>query len=265
MNRRPAWNSVVVTVVLLAICAAVGMVALPLVCGPTPGGVTTLVWLVAAAILSVLAIVLTLQLSAPIASGLGRALGASSITPSQTRLLARLSTFGLALVITQAILRRPVALIIGGDASAVSIESGIAAAALSGVLVTLVWVYQTARPMVQAATLRAIDAAVPTTGQALMAEPTRTSVSVVSGGPVPAPTDAVTVVAPLFVVPRGTGTPTLVAGQADDATVLANQNTDATVVTHRDAEATVVAKRPENDSTILAEGPDDPTLSVHGA
>ena len=80
-----------------------------------------------------------------------------------------------------------------------------------------------------------------------------------------APTDAVTVVAPLFVKTRGTGTPTVVAGQADDATLLATEKTDATVLTHRDAEATVVARRPESEATILAEGPDDPTLPVRGA
>jgi hypothetical protein len=239
MSERSTWNSVVVTLALAGVCATTGIVALPLILGPTPGDVSTLVWLVLAVVLSVLVIVLTLQLSSPLAGELGRGLGSSSITPSQTRLLARLLLFGLALVTTQAILRRPIALILGGDASAVSIESGIAAAVLAVVLVTLVWVYQTARPMVQVATLRAIDAAVPTTGAALAAEPTRTSVSVVSSEPIPAPTDAVTVVAPLFL-------------------------TDATIVTHREAEATVVATRPEPEATIVARPePDDPTLPVH--
>lgn len=251
MSERATWNSVVVTLVLVATCAAIGIVALPLVFGPTPSDVATLVWLLAAVLLSILVIVLTLQLSGPLAGALGRGLGSSSITPSQTRQLARLLLFGLALVITQAILRHPVALLLGGDASAVSVESAIAAAALAVVLVTLVWVYQTARPMVQAATLRAIDVAVPTTGAALVAEPTRTSVSVVSSGPTPAPTDAVTVVAPLFVTSRGA-----VAGQTDEATVVAAPNSETTVIAHRDTDA---------DATIVAHEPDDPTLPVHGA
>ena len=261
MTDRPTWNSVVVTVLLVATCAAIGVFVLPLIFGPTPGDLMTPVWLVVAILLSILVIALTLQLSSPLAAELGRGIGSPRIMTSQTALLARLMVFGLALVTTQAIVRRPIALIVGGDHSATSIESGIAAAALAAVLVTLVWVYQTARPMVQVVTLRAIDAAIPTTGTPLLAEPTRTSVSVVSSGPIPSATDAVTVVAPLFVT-AAAEVPTLVSGRVTDATEVAGHgNSDVTVPGKRprrfEDEATVVRGEPDNS--------DDPTRRVLGA
>ncbi len=216
-----------------------------------------LVWLLAAILVSVLVIVVALRLSRPLAERMGRSLQASSITASQTLLLSRLVMIGLALIISQAMLRWPIALVLGGDRSWVPIDAGIAAVALACVLVLLVWMYQTARPMVQAVTLRAIDAAIPTTGEALVAEPTRTSASVVSE---PRPsrggvgTDAVTVVAPLFARPP-----------SDDATVVAGHAADATVVAERMTEnpdATVVASRAEEQPTIVASPIDDKTLRV---
>jgi hypothetical protein len=178
---------------------------------------TTLAWLLAAIVISILVIALALQLSRPLANAIGQRVSASSITPSQTRLLARLLLCGLALVTTQAILRRPVALVLGGDRSSPPIEAGIAAGALAAVLLLLVLLYQTARPMVQALTLQVIDAAVPTVGAAPEKEPTRTSVSVVRSA-IPSPTDAVTVVAPL-VIPRRDNEATIVSSSADDLTL----------------------------------------------
>jgi hypothetical protein len=254
MSERPAWNSVVVTVCLAVLCALIGMVALPLLFGPSPGQLATIVWLVAAIVVSVLLIALALQLSAPLSSAILRAVKADSITRSQALLLARLLMIGLALVATQSILRRPIALLLGGDRSATPIEAGIAAAALAAVLALLVWMYQTARPMVQAATLRAIDAAIPTTGTALVAEPTRTSMSVVSG-PIPSPTDAVTVVAPLFLSAQANGAR---SGGAisDDATELVHEQ-EATAVSGHDAEATQLSPRARDQATVV---PDDQTL-----
>ncbi|MBV9583104.1 MAG: hypothetical protein JO057_31340 [Chloroflexi bacterium] len=253
MNDRATWNSIVVIVVLAAICAVIGMFVLPLVFGPAPGAVMTLVWLVVAVVDSCAVIALLFQLSRPLASALGQSLGSASV--SQTALLARLLMFGLALVTTQAILRHPIAVILGADGSSVSIESGIAAAALAAVLVTLVWVYQTARPMVQTVTLRAIDAAIPTTAAALTAEPTRTSISVMSSGPIPSATDAATLIAPLSVQPAAE-VPTLVAGQVADATQMTGRPPDA--------EATLLAPR-DDQATLVAHRDDDPTVRVQGA
>jgi hypothetical protein len=229
-----------------------------------------IVWLVAAILVSTVVIVAAFRLSRPLADLLGRGLKASSITASQTLLLARLLLLGLAVIISQALLRGPIALVFGGgDRSAAPIESGIAAAALGGVLVLLVWAYQTARPMVQAMTLRAIDAAIPTTGQAVAAEPTRTSASVISG-PVPSATDAVTIVAPLFARPPATD-PTIVAGRAADATVVAGRTSDATVVAGHASEATPVATgedatavshRSEAQQTIVGSLADEKTLRI---
>jgi hypothetical protein len=186
---------------------------------------------------------LALRLSRPLANAIGQRVSASAITPSQTRLLARLLMCGVALLTIQAILRRPVALVLGGDRSSTPIEAGIAAGALAAVLLLLVLLYQTARPMVQALTLQVIDAAVPTVGTAPEAEPTRTSVSAIRG-PIPSPTDAVTVVAPL---------------------ALPTRDADATVPRFRDSERTLIARRPDSQATINSPSNDDRTLRMRGA
>src|SRR5947207_1082195 len=115
MIERPAWSSVVVTMLLAALCAAVGIVALPLLFGSSPSLLATIVWLVAAIVISVLLIALALQLTAPLANAILHRLSADSITRSQALLLARLLMIGLGLVATQSILRRPLALLIGGS------------------------------------------------------------------------------------------------------------------------------------------------------
>jgi hypothetical protein len=203
-----------------------------------------LAWLVGAILVSLLVIVLAARLSRPLAELLGRSLKSTSITPSQTLLLARLVMFGLALIVAQALLRWPLALVLGRDGSAPQVDAGIAAAALAGVLGLLVWTYQTARPMVQAVTLRAINAAIPTTGEALVAEPTRTASSIARES-LPSNTDAVTVVAPLF-GPSLTGETTVVASHALDSTVRAADDSDATVRagTGVDPDATLRSRDP---------------------
>jgi hypothetical protein len=198
-----------------------------------------LAWLVAAIVASVLVVAVALRLSRPLAELIGEGLGATSITPSQTLQLARLVTIGLALIVAQVLLRWPLAQVLGRDGAALQVDAGIAAAALACVLVVLVWVYQTARPMVQAVTLRTIDAAIPTTGQPPLAEPTRTSASTLRE-PIPAATDAVTVVAPLF-APPVTGEATVLSGHASDVTVRARDDADATALSTRDADATIRA------------------------
>jgi hypothetical protein len=206
-----------------------------------------LVWLVAAILVSVLIIVVAFRLSRPLAGLLGQALKTSSVTASQTLLLARLLMLGIGLVISQAILRWPLALLLAADRSQPQIDSEVASTALAAVLVLLVWMYEAARPIVQAATLQAIDAAVPTTGEVLVAEPTRTA-SLVST-PVASPTSALTVVAPLFGRPP-----------ADDATEVAGQAAEATVVAQRPEEPTVMTRRPQDQDTLVASPQDDKTL-----
>jgi hypothetical protein len=198
-----------------------------------------LVWLVAAILASVLVIVVAFRLSRPLAGLLRQALKTSSVTASQTLLFARLLMLGIALLLSQAMLRWPLALVLASDRSQPQIDSEVAAAALAAVLVLLVWMYETARPMVQAATLQAIDAAVPTTGEVLVAEPTRTA-------SVQSPTSALTVVAPLFARPP-----------VGDATEVAGQGVEATVVAQRPVEPTVLTRRPRDQDTVIASPQDD--------
>jgi hypothetical protein len=200
---------------------------------------THVAWLLAAIVGSILVIALALYLSRPLADAIDRRASSSAITASQTRLLARLLMCGVALVVTQAILRRPVALIVGGDQSLLPVEAGIAAGALAALLLLLVLVYETARPMVQELTLKVIDAAVPTLGTSAQAEPTRTAASAT-----PRLSDAVTVLAPL---------------------VLPTRDAISTVTRRRDGDATPAARRADGEATTLPPGQHDVTRQVRGA
>jgi len=154
-------------------CAVLGTVALPLVFGGGGSNSTgtaapawqTPLWLAFATVTSVYLLVLLPRFSQLLASQLWeRVAAAHGTTPSRTRLLARLFVFGVEIALIQAILRRPLAVLFGGERSAAPIEAAVAATAVALLLALLVWIYQTARPMVQALTLRAIDAAIPTVG-----------------------------------------------------------------------------------------------------
>jgi hypothetical protein len=160
----------VIDLALAVVVAALGLIALPLVFGSA-----VVVWLVAAVVLAICLLVLIPRLSRPVAFAMQAHLSSSStVTPSQTRLVAQLLVVGIALLVVQAILRRPLSLVLGGQIGATTYEASIAATGLTLVLAIAVWLYQTARPVVQAATLRAINVAIPTVETAPLAEPTRT-------------------------------------------------------------------------------------------
>jgi hypothetical protein len=187
---RVARDSVAVSIVVVGVCAAIGIVALPLVFSQpllADAPRSTLVWLAIAVVLSVyLLAVAWPRLSRWLALELGRRFMTSAsgptVTPSQIRLVARLVVLGVLLVIVQAILRRPLALLLGGEPGSASFEAAIAATVLALILGLLVWLYQSARPLMQSYTLRAIDAAIPTVQPAPQHEPTRT-VSIVGAAP----------------------------------------------------------------------------------
>jgi hypothetical protein len=234
---REARDSVAVSIVVVGACAAIGIVALPLVFSQpflAAAPWSTLVWLAIAILLSVyLLAVAWPRLSRSLAVEFGRRVttstGGPTVTPSQIRLVARLVVLGATLVIVQAILRRPLALLLGGgERGSASFEAAIAATVLALILALLIWLYQSARPMIQAVTLRAIDAAIPTVEVAPEHEPTRT-VSIV-GATRPA---------------SEADTPTLVTGGRNrldpEATVLAG-----------DVEATTLIADP--DATLRADG-----------
>jgi hypothetical protein len=239
--QSAAWNSAAVNVALVLACAAVGMVGLPLAFSGSIS-VTWLIWLwlVGGVVVSVgiLLLIAALATSATLAVGPLLPRADSNLTPSQARLVVRLLLFGLALIAVQASLRRPLALLIGGPGSASSIEATVAAAALAVVLGALVWSYESARPIVQGLTWRAIDAAIPTVTAPLAAEPTRT-MSVVNVGPIPSATDAPT----LRATPSdGDADVTLRAAQADPG-------------------ATVLIPRPDVDPTLRV-SPSDPDATI---
>jgi hypothetical protein len=110
-------------------CVAIGVFGLPLFfAGVVTVGVwVAWVWLLIAAILSVIVLFLlprlTLSLSA-LLLGVGNP---ASVTPSQTRLIARLFMIGVALLVTQAMVRQPLGSVVGRP---VEVEAAVAAAAL---------------------------------------------------------------------------------------------------------------------------------------
>jgi hypothetical protein len=225
---RVARDSVAVSLVVAGACAAIGIVALPLVFAQpllAAAPWSTAVWLAIAILISIylLAIVLP-RLSRPLALQLGSRVTTTAVgptvTPSQTLLVAQLVVLGALLVILQAILRRPLALLVGGgERGSGTIEAAIAATVLAVVLAVLVWLYQSARPLMQSVTLRAIDAAIPTVQPAAQHEPTRT-VSVVS------PVSQATAGATQRVSPD-VDEPTLRAPSSDERTLQARPTADA--------------------------------------
>lgn len=153
-------------------CAALGLVALPALVASLQ---LAPVWLIGEVLLSVAILALFPALSRGLAEAIGvLTRGASPVTASQTRLIARLLVVAAMLIAVQAMLRRPLALTLNSDGrAALTVESAVAALALTLVLALGVWLFETARPVVQALTLRTIDAAVPTIGAAPLVEPTR--------------------------------------------------------------------------------------------
>jgi len=161
------------------------------------------------------------------------------------------------------VLRRPIAIVLGGDRQGATVEAGIAAGALFLILPLLVWTYQTTRPMVQAATLRALDAAIPTIGTAVLAEPpTRGSHVVVAPTARRAAADADDATA---VSQRGDDK-TAVSARAAARGKAPTRVADATAVSPHDDDKTAVSPRiTEGDATELSPRRDDRTVvSPHG-
>jgi hypothetical protein len=135
-------------------------------------------WLAAALILAGCGSIVLSRLADPLALALaprlvrlGEHVG-PSITPSEALFLQRVGIVVVQVLVAQAVLRRPVALVLGGQREAASLEAGIAAVALALVLVALAWAYVTGRPMLYSAVLRLLDSALPTVGSdAAISEP----------------------------------------------------------------------------------------------
>ncbi len=238
-KHNVAWGQSAPVVATAAALWVIGVVALPLIFGQPAGLGSGLVWLGTALAITILLLALLPSLSQLLAAGLARlsaALASPDVPSSATfktaelLVVARLLVLAAELLIVQAVLRRPIALVLGGDRQVATVEAGIAAGALFLIFPLLVWTYQTTRPMVQAATLRALDAAIPTIGTAVLAEPVTRGSHIVAPPSVRQPT-------PL----------------ADDATAISSPRDDRTVVAPRDGDKTVVsAPRGEEDQTFVS-------------
>src|SRR5713226_466105 len=238
-KHNVAWGQSAPVVATAAALWVIGVVALPLIFGQPAGLGSGLVWLGIALAITILLLALLPSLSQLLAAGLARlsaALASPDVPSSATfktaelLVVARLLVLAAELLIVQAVLRRPIALVLGGDRQVATVEAGIAAGALFLIFPLLVWTYQTTRPMVQAATLRALDAAIPTIGSAVLAEPVTRGSHIVAPPSVRQPT-------PL----------------ADDATAISSPRDDRTVVAPRDGDKTVVSPpRGEEDQTFVS-------------
>src|ERR1700704_3349503 len=198
-KRNVAWGESGPRVATAAALWVTGVIALPLIFGGQAGAGSGaglgwlgagagVAWLGVALLITVLLLALVPSLARVLAFGLERLSAAlastdapSSATFKSAELLvvARLLVLAGELLIAQAVLRRPIAIVLGGDRQMANVEAGIAGGALFLILPLLVWTYQTTRPMVQAATLRALDAAIPTIGPAALTEPATSGAHVV--------------------------------------------------------------------------------------
>jgi len=268
-QHNVAWGQ---TAPVLATAAALwltGVVALPLIFGGQPTGIGSgIAWLGVAVLITVVLLALMPRLSRLLAAGLARLSAAlasadapSSATYSTPQLLvvARLLVLAAELLIVQAVLRRPIALVLGGDRQVATVEASIAAGALILILPLLAWTYQTTRPMIQAATLRALDAAIPTVGTAVLAEPatggSHVAVSPRIGGKRSLSTR---VAGRRTAISPSVGDTKLVSADDADRTVVSPRGGDKTVVSPRDADRTVVSPRDADKTVVSPPRTDDP-------
>ncbi len=277
-KRNVAWGQSAPVVAMAAALWVTGVVALPLIFGGPSGTAVGppwlgaagagLVWLGVALLITVLLLALVPSLARLLALGLARLSAAlaspdapSSATFRSAELLvvARLLVLAGELLIVQAVLRRPIAIVLGGDRQVANVEASIAGGALFLILPLLVWTYQTTRPMVQAATLRALDAAIPTIGSAALTEPATRGSHIVAPpsavrGPTAAAQEATTISQPgddktavsARAAARSRG-PTQVASDAPAATEVVGD--DRTVVSPRDSDKTFVSPPRRDERT----------------
>jgi hypothetical protein len=222
----------VLNLAVAVVCAALGLVALPFTFNSPllsasawarPG------WLLAAALISVALLTLVPRLAKPLGKHVERQ--APGATPSQSRLVAQLLVLAIILVLVQAILRRPLALVLAQQQPSTTYEEAIAATGLTVILALLVWLYQSGRPLLQSITLRVIDAAIPTVEAAPVAEPTRTTISSI-------------VTAPTLRAPSDADEPTIRASDAERTVITRRKAMDPDATLAADPDATLRGSEP---------------------
>lgn len=272
--RKAAWSQSVPAPATAGALWVVGVAALPFIFGGQTASMgSAVVWLGAAVAITLGLLALMPRLARLLAAGLARladalaapgAPSAAAFNTPQLLVVARLVVLAAEMLIVQAVLRRPIALVLAGDRQAATVEAGIAAGVLTLILPLLVWTYQTTRPMVQVATLRAIDAAIPTIGSTALTE------SATLGHRSPAPTLRQPTAGD-ETVRTSTGEVTIADARpaASDATVVSPQRrgretASPSGATEQDAsppagEQTVVSRH-VSDKTVVSPHVDDKTV-----
>ena len=245
------------TLVQLTIATLLGLVLLPTLLGPGLGAAqgtgSTLdplsaVWLVVAIALVVWLFVVVMRLTRFLEALLSQSpalrVHDSSQTPTGAKVHTRLLT-NLALVIgyvllSEAVLRRPLSAVLGVYVEPSLVDAVVATVALVLVLALLIWLYRTARPLIKATTWYVLDGVLATSGSDRVqrfyeADDTKAAVTAVAAGATPV-VDA-----------------TVASGEA---TVVSSdeRNVRAPVAPVYDADVTRLAPRDDVEATQMAPG-----------
>ena len=270
MLKQSATSAVVQVIVAVLL----GLFALPAIVdgggiqavsvGGSPA-TPAIVWLVGALVISVWLVVSGPALAAGTTHLLERLVapdGASAERRSVTRAGAGVAAGWIVavveVVLIQAVLRRPVVLVVGTLTDPSTVDAAFAAGTLILLILLLIWLHRSTRPLVEAATWQALDALVATSGseraQALAEEAdTRLATALAS-------THRGTELGEERTVPRNGATETVVAASLD-----ATRPAPGTVTIPRGSEPTRPAWEDAptmaDDVTIRAAPPDDVTLA----
>lgn len=170
---KPSATSAVVQVVVAGL---VGTFALPAVAGgatPTGGGpsVAAVAWLAGGLLVSAWLLVMGPGLVAGLAHLLDQLIASDGSTVARqtavragTGVAARWIVAVVEVVLIQAVLRRPVVAVAGTLADPSTVDAVFAAGTLILLIVILIWLHRSARPLVEAATWQALDALIATSG-----------------------------------------------------------------------------------------------------
>lgn len=262
------------------VAALFGLIVLPTLfvttatAGIATGGAISLgagTWLAVAVVLSLWLLALVPGLATGIAAWLDRLTARDrSVAGRPVRRVgsvgaARLLVVVVVVVLVQAIVRRPLVAVLGVIANPLTVEAIFAAGTLALLLIILVWLHQTARPLVEAVTWQALDALVATSGSeaaARLAADVETEASTVSGRAASGTTqsDAATI-AESSRQSTNDGPPATVATPADGAALVAPG--DATLAAAEEATHPDPFSHASTHLTPSTEDPDSATLPEH--
>jgi len=174
----PARSTATPALVQLAAASLLGLVALPTALGQTPVDAPVLadrvrlpeaVWLAAALVVAVWLLAVAPALARALAGVLAHLdvrRGALAAAPAAGAVgsPARWLVAAGYVVLASATLRRPLVVVLGARLDPASVEAVFAASALTLLLLVLLWLHQSARPLVESAVWHALDALVATSG-----------------------------------------------------------------------------------------------------